>query len=92
MNNQTMLTQGKGGHCPTLGFGFPVAFLVPVWGRSFFLEFTQPNVNTGYNRNNKNGRGKNGSNPFHIHLLHLEANLLASQPILHHRLPFVWLR
>ena len=27
MNNQTMLTQGKGGHCPTLGFGVPVAFL-----------------------------------------------------------------
>ncbi len=37
MNKQTMLTQGKGGgHCPTLDFGVPVAFLVPVWGEEFF--------------------------------------------------------
>ena len=35
---------------------------------------------------------KNGFNLFHICLLQLEANLLASQPVLHHRLPLLWLR
>jgi len=57
MNKQIMLTQGKGGIILRLISVFQSRFFRASLGEEFFLELTQPNVNTGYNRNNKKGRG-----------------------------------
>ncbi len=51
-------TQGKGGHCPALGFGVPVAFLLCQFGgEEFFLESTEPNVSGWYNSYREDERG-----------------------------------